>query len=223
MRLTHSVDSLRLAEEIQNAAAKLDDPVEVLIQVNTSGEKSKNGVAPPAAKHLVDQINTMMVVRPRGLMCMAPLTDDVDAIRSSFTRCRELFEDINCSPVGGERFNILSMGMSQDFEIAIASDRSEAKSRRTALEGPLGQRLIVIEHLVSEDGVPGTYVFAVAADTAELVSTVEEFNLTLIWSLRETVGKVHDRDKLSSPSHGPPRIQPVNSRSGHRGPPETFQ
>ncbi len=70
-----------------------------------------------------------------------------------------------------------------DFEIAIASDRSEAKSRRTALKGPLGQRLIVIEHMVSEDGVPGTYVFAVAADTAELVSTVEEFNLTLIWSL----------------------------------------
>lgn len=70
-----------------------------------------------------------------------------------------------------------------DFELAIASGRTEAKSRRTALKGPLGQRLIVIEHTVSEDGVPGTYVFAVAADTAELVSTLKEFNLTLILSL----------------------------------------
>ena len=59
-RLIHSVDSLRLAEEIQAAAGKLPEPVEVLVQVNAFGEKSKYGVAPAAASHLIDQIDTML-------------------------------------------------------------------------------------------------------------------------------------------------------------------
>ncbi len=70
-----------------------------------------------------------------------------------------------------------------DFEIAIKPGQTTPGPRRSALKGPLGQRLIVIERTVSEEGAPGAYVFAVAADTAELVSTIEEFNLTLIWSL----------------------------------------
>lgn len=57
VRLIHSVDSLRLAEEIQTAAARYEDPVEVLIQVNTTGEKDKHGVAPAAAVHLIEQID----------------------------------------------------------------------------------------------------------------------------------------------------------------------
>ncbi len=64
-RLIHSVDSLRLAEEIQLVAARRDDPVEVLLQVNTSGEGSKSGVAPAAAAHLLEQIDTMLSIRPR--------------------------------------------------------------------------------------------------------------------------------------------------------------
>lgn len=119
VRLLHSVDSLRLAEEIQNVAAKQDEPVEVLIQVNAANEKQKAGVAPAAARHLVDQINTMINVRPRGLMCIAPLVEDESIIRNCFELCQELFDDIQQSPVGGKRFNILSMGMTHDFEIAI--------------------------------------------------------------------------------------------------------
>ena len=119
LRLVHCVDSLRLAEEIQTAAARRDDPVEVLIQVNTSGEKTKSGVAPAAARHLIDQIDTMMSIRPRGLMCMAPLVDDPRLARPTFERFRELFEDICSAGVGGDRFDILSMGMSNDFEVAI--------------------------------------------------------------------------------------------------------
>ena len=119
VRLIQSVDSLRLAEEIQMAAARREEPVEVLIQVDTSGERSKYGIAPAAAGHLVEQIDTMMTLRPRGLMCMAPLTDDPETVRSVFERCRELAEDIRADGLGGDQFDILSMGMSNDFEVAI--------------------------------------------------------------------------------------------------------
>ncbi len=119
VRLVHSVDSLRLAEEIQAAATKLEEPVEVLVQVNTSGEKTKCGVAPAAASHLVEQIDTMLNLRPRGLMCMAPVVEDPELARPTFERCQELFEDISKLEASGEQFDILSMGMSSDFEVAI--------------------------------------------------------------------------------------------------------
>ena len=119
VRLTHSVDSLRLVEEIQMASSRRDEPVEVLVQVNTSREKSKSGVAPAAAQHLIEQIDTMVNLRPRGLMCMAPLVEDPELARPTFERLQELFEDIRTAGAGGEHFDILSMGMSNDFEVAI--------------------------------------------------------------------------------------------------------
>jgi pyridoxal phosphate enzyme (YggS family) len=119
VRLIHSVDSLRLAEEIQVATARREEPVEVLVQVNVSGEKSKYGVAPAAASHLVEQIDTMMNMRPRGLMTMAPLVEDPEQVRAVFERCRELLEDIQSRSLGGAHFDILSMGMTSDYEVAI--------------------------------------------------------------------------------------------------------
>ena len=119
VRLIHSVDSLRLAEEIQTGATKREDPVEILLQVNTSGERSKFGVAPAAVRHLIDQIDTMMNVRVRGLMCMAPESEDITESRRYFELAAELFEDVKRIGVGGDRFDILSMGMSNDFETAI--------------------------------------------------------------------------------------------------------
>jgi len=128
VRLIHSVDNLRLAEEIQAAALKRenrdphrapDEPVEVLVEINVAGEKSKQGVAPAAAKHLVAQIDTMVNLRVRGLMCMAPLEGGVDAAKRAFERCREIRDDIQRSGAGGDRFDLLSMGMSNDFEAAI--------------------------------------------------------------------------------------------------------
>jgi pyridoxal phosphate enzyme (YggS family) len=120
VRLIHSVDSLRLAEEIQPAAAAvLDKPCEVLIQVNVAGEKQKSGIAPAATRHLIEQVDTMFNVRVRGLMCMAPVVEDPALVRPVFENARELFEDVRSSGVIGERFNILSMGMTDDFEVAI--------------------------------------------------------------------------------------------------------
>ena len=120
-RLVHSVDSLRLAEEIQAAAGRLEQPVEVLVQVNAFGEKSKFGIAPAAARHLIDQTDTMLHLRVRGLMCMAPETEDQQSLRPVFERTRELFEELRRVGSAGDRFDILSMGMTSDFEVAIES------------------------------------------------------------------------------------------------------
>lgn len=118
-RLIQTVDSLRLAEEIQAIASKGDEPVDVLVQVNVSGEPKKTGITPPAVPHIIDQIETMINVQVRGLMCMAENTEDENTIRQNFEQCGELFDEIQQRGNLGVRFNILSMGMSNDFEAAI--------------------------------------------------------------------------------------------------------
>jgi pyridoxal phosphate enzyme (YggS family) len=118
-RLIHSLDSLRLAEELQLIGLKRDKPIEVLMQVNVSGEQQKYGVSPPAVVHLAESIGTMIHVKLRGMMCMAAATDDEAEIRGAFGRCRELFEEVRTSGMVDARFNILSMGMSGDYEIAV--------------------------------------------------------------------------------------------------------
>lgn len=118
-RLVHSVDSLRLAEELQQYANKHEKDIEVLIQVNVSGEESKEGVPIPAAAAIAEQIDTMIHVHVRGLMTMAPLSDNPEDARPHFARCRELFEEMKTEGYGEGRFDLLSMGMSGDYEIAI--------------------------------------------------------------------------------------------------------
>lgn len=118
-RLIHSVDSLRLVEEIQAIAFKRDEPVEVLVQVNCSGERNKHGCAVAAAAHLCEQIDTMIHLRVRGLMTMAPYSENPEDSRYTFERCREVFDDIRARSIGGDAFNILSMGMTGDFEVGI--------------------------------------------------------------------------------------------------------
>ena len=118
-RLIHSVDSLRLAEELQLIGMKRETPIDVLVQVNCSGERQKYGCAIAAAPHLVGEIETMIQLRVRGLMTMAPLSTNPEDSRATFGRCRELFDEIRESGDVPPTFNILSMGMSGDYEVAI--------------------------------------------------------------------------------------------------------
>lgn len=118
-RLIHSVDSLRLAEELQAIANKRDQVIDVLVQVNCSGESQKGGVPAPAAEPLCEQIDTMINVRVRGLMTMAAQSDNPEDARPAFARCRELFEEIRTRGYSDGRFDLLSMGMTGDFEVAI--------------------------------------------------------------------------------------------------------
>jgi len=116
-RLIQTVDSLRLAEELQQIGERREEPIEVLVQVNCSGEERKSGCPQPAARHLVEQIDSMVQLRVRGLMTMAP--EGAEDPRGCFERCRDNFEDIRRVGAAGPGFNILSMGMSHDFEAAI--------------------------------------------------------------------------------------------------------
>jgi pyridoxal phosphate enzyme (YggS family) len=118
-RMIHSVDTLRLAEEINTHAFKQGLHIDTLLQVNCSGEPQKYGVPVGAAMHMAEQIATMPNLRLVGLMTMAPLTMDKDRVRASFARAREVFEDIRSEKIVGAKFKHLSMGMSQDYEIAI--------------------------------------------------------------------------------------------------------
>ena len=119
LRLVHSVDSLRLVEEMQSWAMKRDADVDVLVQVNTSGEDSKYGCAVAAAPHLCEQIDLTGNLHVRGLMTIAPYSENPEDARPFFARLREVFSDIRRRGIGEQRFNILSMGMSGDFEVAI--------------------------------------------------------------------------------------------------------
>lgn len=117
--LIQSVDTLRLAEEINSSAAKLGLRPKILLQVNTSKESQKYGVPVGAATHLAEQIETLPNLQLVGLMTMAPLTRDKDVIRSCFARARELFGEMHGEKIAGPQFTELSMGMSSDYEIAV--------------------------------------------------------------------------------------------------------
>lgn len=120
VRLIHSVDSLRLAEELQTIALRREQDIEVLIEINASGEESKQGCPLPAAIPLAEQIDTMVNVKVRGLMTMAAYSPNPEDARASFVRCRELYEEMKLLPFAGPKFNILSMGMSNDYEVGIS-------------------------------------------------------------------------------------------------------
>ncbi|MHC4691616.1 MAG: YggS family pyridoxal phosphate-dependent enzyme [Planctomycetota bacterium] len=117
--LIHSVDTLRLAEEINTLAAKLSLCSKILMQVNISNEPQKYGVPVGATTHLAEQIETLPNVKLIGLMTMAPLTHNKDLIRACFVRARELFIELRGEKIVGPQFTELSMGMSSDYEIAV--------------------------------------------------------------------------------------------------------
>lgn len=114
------------------------EPIDVLLQVNISGEESKSGCAAPAALHLAEQIDSMVNLRLRGLMTMAPYSDHAEDARAIFARCRELFEEVRAEGIGGKGFNILSMGMSGDYPVAI-EEGSNMVRVGTALFGEVEQ------------------------------------------------------------------------------------
>ena len=118
-RMVQSVDTLRLAEELNTHSHKLGIHTNILLQINCSDEPQKYGAPVGAALHLAEQFVTMPNLRLVGLMTMAPLTMDKDRVRASFARAKEIFEEIRSEGICGSKFKHLSMGMSQDFQIAI--------------------------------------------------------------------------------------------------------
>ena len=118
-QVIHSVDSLRLAEEINTRAERAGQTCEVLLQVNCGQEPQKHGVAVGAAVCMAELIVTLKNLRLVGLMTMAPLVDDAEKARPTFVRLREVYDEMRHDKIGGDELRHLSMGMSQDYAVAV--------------------------------------------------------------------------------------------------------
>ena len=135
--LIHSVDSLRLAEQIEEEAAKKNVVCDILIEVNIANEDTKYGVRAEETAALIDEILPLPHVRIRGLMAIAPYVENPEKNRKYFKKLRQLYVDIKSKKADNidngnfskydyseskqtlENFDILSMGMTGDFEVAI--------------------------------------------------------------------------------------------------------
>ena len=116
-----SVDSLKLAEKLDAAARGSGKELSILIEVNVGGEAAKSGVAPdsPELESLLLAAPRLGALEFRGLMTVPPFTDDPEQARSYFRQLRELRNAIAGRGLTAIRFDVLSMGMSHDFEVAI--------------------------------------------------------------------------------------------------------
>ncbi len=119
VHLIHSVESLKVCQEIEKRASRIDRDIEVLVEVNTSGEPQKHGISPDEAPKLIDEIGVFDHVHVRGLMTMAPFVDDPNDARPSFKLLRDLQARLLDNGVPEILVQHLSMGMSNDFEVAI--------------------------------------------------------------------------------------------------------
>ncbi len=117
--LIHSVDSLKLAETIQKEAEKKNTTVPILLEINIGGEESKGGVAPEEAETLLHQVAALDRVKVKGLMTVAPPGEEEEN-RPYFRRMRELRDQLDALQLPGVEMKELSMGMTDDFETAIA-------------------------------------------------------------------------------------------------------
>lgn len=135
VELIHSLDSLRLAEDLHHQATKVGRVVDFLLQVNTSGEKSKHGVAVGAVSHLADHFRSWSGIRLCGLMTMAPAEVTVGELKLYFERLRDVFDDLKGERLVGPHFSELSMGMSRDFEVAIEAGATMVRIGSALFEG----------------------------------------------------------------------------------------
>lgn len=121
-----SIDSVKLAEKISQTALETGKTLRILLEVNTSGEPQKFGLDESEVLDTVMNIKELPNLELAGLMTVGPNVDDPERIRRSFVQLRSLFETIG-TKFSSERWRVLSMGMSNDFEIAIAEGATEIR------------------------------------------------------------------------------------------------
>lgn len=117
--LIHSVDSLRLAQTIEEEAAKKDIIVPILIEVNVAEEESKFGLSVAETLPLIEEISKMDHIQIEGLMTIAPFVQNADENRPIFKKLFQLSVDITSKKVDNVNMNVLSMGMTGDYQVAI--------------------------------------------------------------------------------------------------------
>ena len=119
VRMIHSVDSLRLAQQISSEAVKKGVDVDILIEVNVAEEASKFGLSTEAVIQLAEDISKLPAVHIRGLMTVAPFTENPEDNRPYIRNLRQLAVDIARKNIDNVTMNELSMGMTGDYEVAI--------------------------------------------------------------------------------------------------------
>jgi len=117
--LIHSVDSFKLANQIQKEAVKHNVTANILVQVNIAKEATKFGVSKEETEFLITEISRLSNVRVKGLMTTAPMVDDAENNRTYFKQMKELFIDIKGKNIDNIDMQVLSMGMTNDYEAAI--------------------------------------------------------------------------------------------------------
>ena len=117
--LIHSVDSLRLAEEISKEAVKKETEENILIEVNVAGEESKFGVSVADTEELVRQIAVLPGIHIQGLMTIAPYVENPEQNRPVFRALKKLAVDIKMKNIDNVHMDVLSMGMTGDYEVAV--------------------------------------------------------------------------------------------------------
>lgn len=119
VELIHSVDSLRLAETIEKEAARHNITANILIEVNVAKEESKFGLMPEELDEFVFEVAKFPHIQVQGLMTIAPFVDDPEENRGIFQRLRKLSVDIAAKNVDNITMRILSMGMTNDYTVAV--------------------------------------------------------------------------------------------------------
>jgi len=117
--MIHSVDSVYLAGEIQTQAKKLDRTIEILIQVNTSGEESKFGLEPEATIGAIEEVSILPNLKIKGLMTIGAFLPNPEDVRPCFKLLNDLKDRVNERGITSVEIGTLSMGMTNDYEIAI--------------------------------------------------------------------------------------------------------
>ena len=117
--LIHSVDSIKLAKEIDKRSLQFGMITNVLVEVNVSGEETKYGIKPEEVEPFLEEISEFSRIKVRGLMTIAPIVEDKEEVRPYFRKLRKLFEKIKIENMKNIRMDYLSMGMTEDFEAAI--------------------------------------------------------------------------------------------------------
>ena len=117
--LIHSVDSLRLAREIDKAAAKFGKVQNVLVQINLAHEESKSGIDRAELDDILAGIDDLRAIRLQGFMCIAPNYEDVEECRPLFRTMYDIFQQVKTHELRTADIRYLSMGMTHDYEIAV--------------------------------------------------------------------------------------------------------
>ena len=117
--LIHSVDSLRLAQTIDQEGKKHNRVIPILIEVNVAGEDTKFGVSVEEALPLIEKISVLPNIRVKGLMTIAPFVENPEENRSVFRRLKQLSVDIGDKNMNNVYMDILSMGMTNDYQVAV--------------------------------------------------------------------------------------------------------